>query len=135
VILTETVRLLQSEIRDCDRVCRIGGDEFAVIFADLEGPREVGSTHPATVENIARRFQLQICEMKFPKLGIDAPGTLSISGGLASFPWDSTDARGLLHHADQLSLMSKRKGKNALTFGPGAEGVCPDPDSCDQDPN
>jgi len=125
VILIETVRLLKSEIRPCDRVCRIGGDEFAVVFADLGSPREVGSTHPATVELIARRFQKQICEMKFPKLGIDAPGTLSISGGLASYPWDGADPTSLLHHADQLSLQSKRKGKNALTFGPGAQEACP----------
>lgn len=118
-ILIETVRLLHSEIRPCDRVCRIGGDEFAVIFADLDGPREAGSSHPETVENIARRFQAQIREMNFPKLGIDAPGTLSISGGLATYPWDGSDPETLLQHADQLSLQSKRKGKNALTFGPG----------------
>ncbi len=118
-ILIETVRLLQSEIRPCDRVCRIGGDEFAVIFADLDGPREAGSSHPETVEKIARRFQSQIREMNFPKLGIDAPGTLSISGGLATYPWDGSDPETLLKHADQLSLQSKRKGKNALTFGPG----------------
>ena len=118
-ILIETVRLLHSEIRPCDRVCRIGGDEFAVIFADLDGPREAGSSHPETVENIARRFQGQISEMNFPKLGIDAPGSLTISGGLATYPWDGSDPESLLEHADQLSMQSKRNGKNALTFGPG----------------
>lgn len=124
VILIETVRLLKSEIRPCDRVCRIGGDEFAVVFADLDGPREVGSSHPETVEKIARRFQLQICKLNFPKLGLDAPGTLSISGGLASYPWDGSDPDSLLRHADQLALQSKRSGKNALTFGPGATHLC-----------
>lgn len=126
-ILIETVRLLHSDIRPCDRVCRIGGDEFAVIFADLDGPREAGSSHPETVEKIARRFQTQICEMNFPKLGIDAPGTLSISGGLATYPWDGSDPETLLRHADQLSLQSKRKGKNALTFGPGTQQMHSDP--------
>lgn len=134
IILIETVRLLKSEIRPCDRVCRIGGDEFAVIFADLDGPREVGSSHPETVETIARRFQKQICEMKFPKLGIDAPGTLSISGGIAAFPWDGSSPAALLRHADQLSFYSKRKGKNALTFGPGAQKVCPPPPSSEDLP-
>ena len=52
-ILVETVRLLNSVIRVGDRVCRIGGDEFAVIFADPEGPRRSGSNHPETVEGIA----------------------------------------------------------------------------------
>ncbi len=119
-ILRETVRLLNSVIRKGDRVCRIGGDEFAVIFADPEAPRAPGSTHPETVEQIARRFQDQVCRTKFPKLGLEAPGTLSISGGLATYPWDGTDPDQLRRHADQLALESKRKGKNVITFGPGA---------------
>ncbi len=118
-VLRETVRLLNSVIRSGDRVCRIGGDEFVVIFADLEQPRKPGSNPPETVEQIANRFQDQICKMNFPKLGLDAPGNLSISGGLATFPWDGTDADGLLRHADQLALQSKRKGKNVITIGPG----------------
>ncbi len=123
-ILCETVRLLESVIRKGDRVCRMGGDEFVVVFADLEGSREPGSTPPETVEAIAKRFQMQICQTKFPKLGLDAPGTLSISGGLATYPWDGADAVTLLRHADQLTLESKRKGKNVLTIGPGSQQVC-----------
>lgn len=117
-ILRETVRLLTSVIRHGDRVCRIGGDEFAVIFADAEGPRKPGSSHPESVEIIARRFQDQVCAMRFPKLGKDAPGALSISGGLATFPWDGHDAVSLLRKADERALESKRGGKNAITFGP-----------------
>jgi len=120
-VLRETVRLLESVIRAGDRVCRIGGDEFVVVFADLEGPREPGSNPPETVEAIAARFQDQVCRMRFPKLGLDAPGTLSISGGLSTFPWDGNDATSLLRHADQLALQSKRKGKNVITFGPGVK--------------
>ena len=120
-VLRETVRLLESVIRAGDRVCRIGGDEFVVVFADLEGPREPGSNPPETVEEIAARFQDQVCRMRFPKLGLDAPGTLSISGGLSTFPWDGNDAASLLKHADQLALQSKRMGKNVITFGPGIE--------------
>jgi diguanylate cyclase (GGDEF)-like protein len=119
LVLTETVRLLKSVIRQGDRVCRIGGDEFVVVFADLEGPREVGSAHPETIENIACRFQEQIWRMRFPKLGMEAPGSLSISAGLATFPWDGDDPDSLLRHADALALESKRRGKNVITFGPG----------------
>ena len=80
---------------------------------------EVTGEPPETVEEIASRFQDQICQMKFPKLGLDAPGTLSISGGLATFPWDGTRPETLLRHADQLALASKRRGKNVITIGPG----------------
>jgi len=119
-ILRETVALLQSVIRKGDRVFRIGGDEFAVIFADLEAPREPGSTHPETVEGLADRVRQQIRQMRFPKLGLDAPGTLSISAGLATFPWDSHEAGALLCLADQRAMESKRRGKNGITFGPTA---------------
>jgi two-component system, cell cycle response regulator len=126
-ILIETVRLLSSVIRRGDRVCRIGGDEFAVIFADIDGPRLPGSAHPETVEQIAQRFQDEICRMHFPKLGDEAPGSLTISAGLATYPWDGRDPRSLLEHADQLALQSKRKGKNVITLGPGAAQICRKP--------
>ena len=61
--------------------------------------------------------------MKFPKLGLDAPGTLSISGGLSTYPWDGTDPESLFHHADQLALQSKKKGKNVITLGPGIRRI------------
>ncbi len=123
-ILTETVRLLRSVIRPSDRVCRIGGDEFAVIFYEPEGPRRPDSEPPNAISTIAQRFQKQICEHRFPKLGEEAQGTLTISGGLATFPWDGADARSLLERADELALASKQQGKNAITLGQGAARVC-----------
>lgn len=117
-ILCEAVRLLGSMIRPSDRVCRIGGDEFAVVFYEPHGPRQEGSRHPDSVFAIARRFQQQIAQHRFPKLGTQAPGSLTISGGLATFPWDGATAQDLLSRADALAMSSKRAGKGALTFGP-----------------
>jgi len=120
LILTETVRLLRSVIRPSDKVARIGGDEFVVIFDDPAGPRDPGSRHPISVRQIAQRFQGQIREHKFPSLGIDAPGSLSVSGGIATFPWDGQTPEELLHRADERALESKRSGKNIITIGPDA---------------
>jgi GGDEF domain-containing protein len=55
--------------------------------------------------------------MRFPKLGLEAHGSISISAGLATFPWDGQDAESLLHHADRLAMKSKRNGKNMITLG------------------
>jgi diguanylate cyclase (GGDEF)-like protein len=123
-VLRETVDLLRSTIRRGDHVFRIGGDEFVVIFSDNEGPRTEHSSPPDSVEVIAYRFQEKVCELRFPQLGLDADGSLSISAGLATFPWDGLDGASLLRRADQLSLESKRSGKNALRFGPGARSRC-----------
>jgi diguanylate cyclase (GGDEF)-like protein len=123
-ILVETVKLMQSVIRPSDRVCRVGGDEFVVIFYEPHGPREPSSKPPESIYSIAMRFQQRICSHEFPKLGSEAPSTLTVSGGLASFPWDGADAESLLERADQLAMASKRQGKNAITLGPGAESVC-----------
>ncbi len=117
VILRETVNLLHSLTRPTDRICRIGGDEFAVIFYEPEGPRDQNSNHPENFEVVAERFQRAITEQRFPRLGIDAPGRLTISGGLATFPWDGATPDELLRKADQLAMESKRTGKNSITFG------------------
>jgi diguanylate cyclase (GGDEF)-like protein len=121
-ILIETVRLLRSVIRPTDRVCRIGGDEFAVIFHEPQGPRDPASRHPTSIHAIAARFQSQVRSARFAKLGNDAPGNLSISGGLATYPWDGTTPAELLRRADELAIEGKRQGKNVIMFGPGTPG-------------
>lgn len=117
-ILREVVQLLQSVIRPTDKVCRIGGDEFAVIFDDPAGKREPTSRHPRSVVGLAKRFQKQVAAKRFPKLGDDAPGRLTISGGLATFPWDGLDVASLVRAADQRALEGKHQGKNAIELGP-----------------
>ena len=119
-ILGEAARLMVSVVREHDVVARIGGDEFAVVFWDAEGPRRPNSEHPDTIRKVAHRFQQAICQHKFPKLE-QAPGTLTISGGLAGFPWDGKTAKDLLAKADQMALRSKQQGKNVITFGPGTQ--------------
>lgn len=132
-ILVSVVALLKSVIRPSDKVCRLGGDEFAVIFYDpspsrtaseapLQDARAGGA--PQSISEIARRFQKQICAHRFPKLGEMAPGTLTISGGMATFPWDGRNTEELLSRADELLMQSKAQGKNLITLGPGAEQVC-----------
>ncbi|MEQ9095747.1 MAG: GGDEF domain-containing protein [Phycisphaerales bacterium] len=120
-ILREVVQLLQSVIRPTDKVCRIGGDEFAVIFDDPSGPREPTSRHPRSVVGVAKRFQQQVAAKRFPKLGEDAPGRLTISGGLATFPWDGLDGASLVRAADQRAMESKHQGKNAIELGPSSD--------------
>lgn len=116
-ILRETVNLMRGTTRPTDRVCRIGGDEFAVIFFEPEGPRQGGSQHPQSVFDIAQRFQQKVQQHRFPKLPGLAQGALTVSGGLATFPWDGLTADDIVRTADKRALASKRQGKNAITLG------------------
>ena len=122
-ILTETVKLMQSVVREHDVVARVGGDEFAVIFWDAEGPRKANSRHPEDVLAAAERFQKAVCRCEFPKLADQARGVLTISGGLASYPWDGRTGEELVEKADVMALESKRRGKNAITYGLGIKTI------------
>ncbi len=124
-VLREVVELLRAVIRRGDHVFRVGGDEFVVIFADARGTR-LGPPGQGieSVATIAHRFRDRVADLRLTQLGLDAPGTVSVSAGVATYPWDGYDARSLLAHADQLALHSKRSGKNAITFGPGAKDHC-----------
>ena len=56
----------------------------------------------------------------FRKLTDQAPGSLTVSGGLAGYPWDGRTADELIDLADRMLRESKAQGKNVLTYGAGA---------------
>ncbi len=113
-ILRETVALMKQTTRQHDIVARIGGDEFAVLFWDSEPPRRPDSQHPETAHVLAERFIEVLGQHEFKSLGPEARGVLTISGGLATFPWDGKTCRELLRHADTALRQAKTTGKNAI---------------------
>ncbi len=117
-VLRETVTLVKATIRRGDRVFRIGGDEFVVVFSDPNAPRAAGSPPIESVAQVAARFQQRIRQLHLPALGIDAVGSITISAGLATYPIDGQSPAALLAAADHRALESKRRGKDLITFGP-----------------
>ncbi len=132
-ILKQTGALIKRSVRDHDFVARIGGDEFAVVFWEKDEP---GSTDkPPVVDGdaseehrqagrfpkgplqIAARFRRMISEPEFAALGPSGVGQLTISGGMAVFPYDASDAATLLAAADEaLVFGAKRAGKNSIAL-------------------
>ncbi len=113
-ILHQTARMMRSITRKHDVVARVGGDEFAVLFWEAGPPRQPNSQPPQSAYALADRFRQAVNSHRFDSLGPDARGVLTISGGLASFPWDGRTVEELLKSADDALLSAKRCGKNNI---------------------
>jgi len=138
-ILREATRLIRRCCRAHDIVARIGGDEFAVLFWDTGEPREPYARneqdeqmeeepaydsetepqqphkhHPQVAMFLSNRFRRALKTNQFPSLGPDARGKLTISGGLACYPYDGQTLEELFAKADEALLSAKRFGKNRI---------------------
>jgi diguanylate cyclase (GGDEF)-like protein len=121
-ILKQAALLMRRCCRNHDIVGRIGGDEFVVIFWDNQtsadqkkaGRRSTQSEHPREALFIAKRFRTEFNKADLNMLGPSGQGSLTISGGLASYPIDADSAELLFQKADQALLEAKRNGKNRL---------------------
>jgi GGDEF domain-containing protein len=126
-ILKQTAQLMKRSVREHDLVARIGGDEFAVVFWEKEGPRTPRDAHahhhgapgrpPQTPQIMCERFRKLLAQHVFSALGPTGQGTLTISGGLATFPWDGQTPEELIKAADHaLMFGAKKSGKNSIAL-------------------
>ncbi len=143
-ILRQTAALMKRCVRDHDLVARISGDEFAVVFWEKDGPRapreaQAGTAPtagtpgrpPQTPVQILERFRRLLSTQTFKGLGPGGQGTLTISGGLAVYPWHAQTVDDLVEAADKaLMFTAKKSGKNSIYLvggTPTADGGDPTP--------
>lgn len=121
-ILKQAAALMRRCTRQHDLVARIGGDEFAVVFWDKEGPRQPKEPRPGALSRppqgplqVFERFRGLLSSSEFPLLGQTGKGVLTVSGGLAVFPYEAAGAADLIDEADRrLMLGAKKRGKNSV---------------------
>lgn len=107
VILKKAASLQQSTFRSVDYVCRIGGDEFAVIMVDMT--RELYYTITDKIAEINR--QLAICEEGLP--------AVSLSAGVA-FSDENGQKESLFKAADHALYYTKKHGRSGCNVSPVA---------------
>jgi diguanylate cyclase (GGDEF)-like protein/PAS domain S-box-containing protein len=102
--LRELGALLRRSIRHDDVVCRMGGEEFAVLLPATSLP---------DAERAAEKLRLAVDELCLKRNGVSLP-RISVSIGLAALgPHGSTVAE-LLRHADRALYRAKAAGRNCV---------------------
>ena len=105
--LQMVARRLQEELRRIDLICRIGGEEFALVLPDtsLEAGKEV----------MSRLLNAPFCEGLLHE-GERLDLTVTFSFGAVTFPEAGSDAFELYRKADAMLYLSKDLGRNQCHF-------------------
>lgn len=99
-VLANVARQIESKIRECDILCRYGGEEFVLLLPETEMNASL-----ALLEKL--RISLEACNFHFQ----DQPVPVTMSCGVASFrKGDSIED--VFDRADQAMYLAKRSGRN-----------------------
>jgi predicted signal transduction protein with EAL and GGDEF domain len=91
---------LRAALRARDTIARMGGDEFAAVFPDIQTPADAEALAAKLVEQLRQPFRVDGAEV-----------AASASIGVALFPAHGTDAATLLTGADLALYDAKQKGR------------------------
>ncbi len=105
VILQRCAEHFRNSVRAEDTICRYGGDEFVMIFEDVED---------FTVLDILANKIMSITKAPVIIEGVELAIHMSI--GITVFPIDAKNSEDLLRCADEAMYLAKRRGKNRVAF-------------------
>lgn len=105
-LLQQVAALLKDRLRQVDLVCRMGGDEFALLLDDIQHPEDAGLVAHEMIEAISRRWSLNN--------GCDV--AIGGSVGISIYPTQSEDAEALLQHADAALYRAKSEGRGCFQY-------------------
>jgi len=100
-LLIEVAMRLQKNVRDEDTISRFGGDEFAILFRDIETQSECEFLLRRIHESLAKPYKVNDLKIE-----------ISASSGVTFYPQENADLDTLLRHADQTMYQAKLSGRN-----------------------
>ena len=104
-VLRKVAQAMVSNLRSCDAVCRLGGDEFLMVL--------VGSSEAEMREVVARVRQTIVAQPLLTASGLVA---VSLSLGGVSYPSGTViTTEQAIEDADKALYQSKRSGRNRLS--------------------
>ncbi len=108
-ILKSIANIAKDCLRVSDVIARFGGEEFAVIMPQTEREEAM-----LVSERIRKSIKEQICGTwsAFPRKSI------TVSIGVATFPYDGKDRKELIRNADKALYMAKMEGKDRTVLWP-----------------
>ena len=104
-LLVEVAERLQSHSGRLTSVARLGGDQFALIVADVDEPYEVAELAQQMLDELGQPFPLD-----------DSNVILRATIGITLFPDDGMDASKLLQKAEQTMMLAKIRSRNRYQF-------------------
>jgi diguanylate cyclase (GGDEF)-like protein len=102
-LLQHVAQVLVRSVRDGDRVCRLGGDEFTVLLADVSGVDEARRVGERILDGLRAPLRLR---------GMEVTGRGSI--GVALLPEHGRTASDLMRFADTAMYRAKHDGRGLL---------------------
>lgn len=111
VVLKAVARTIAGQVRECDIVCRFGGEEFVAIM---------GNITPDAAKARAEQIRLAISKLDC-RHGEHVVGTVTASLGVALYPGDGSDEASLVHAADSALYQAKQGGRNRVVMASQTE--------------
>jgi len=106
-ILIEVAKRLKLQFRDSDTIARMGGDEFILVYTDIQNQeRDISVLVERTLESIRTPISLSN----------DLTGQVSGSIGIALFPDHGDSPDELIKAADNAMYSVKARGKNGYAY-------------------
>ena len=103
-VIRQSANVLTKVLRDNDTAARLGGEEFALLLANIEGKKAAAA---------AERLRGILAEQIIPEVG-----NFTVSIGVAACPAHAGSERALYTASDQALYVAKNEGRNRVAVAP-----------------